>query len=143
MEDRFWSNVNKTESCWLWTGCRMNGYGRVRINSKQRVAHQVSWLLTNHIIPEGHIMRHKCRNKHCVNPEHLETGTPAENIADRIRDGTSNRGIRSARAKLTEEQVRQIRERAGENQRGLAEEYGVNSRTISDIIHRKHWAWLD
>ena len=88
-------------------------------------------------------MRHKCRNKHCVNPEHLETGTPAENIADRIRDGTSNRGIRSARAKLTEEQVRQIRERAGENQRGLAEEYGVNSRTISDIIHRKHWAWLD
>jgi DNA-binding transcriptional regulator YiaG len=143
MEERFWSKVDKTESCWLWTAYRNpEGYGRFGVNGKIKKAHHVSWLLTNHTIPEGNVIRHKCRNKHCVNPEHLETGTVAENNADMIRDGTSLRGIKNPTAKLTEEQVRQIRARAAENQQVLAEEYGVCSETISKIILRKRWAHL-
>ena len=143
MEERFWGYVDKTETCWLWTGSkRRHGYGQFNLNYSNRLAHQISWLLTNRTIPEGHVLRHKCRNKHCVNPEHLETGTQAENMADMIRDGTSNRGIKHPKAKLAEEQVRQIRVRAGENQRLLGEEFGVHQRTISSIILRKSWAWL-
>ena len=143
MEDRFWSKIDKTETCWLWTGCRNRyGYGQFDMNGKTRTAHQVSWLLSNRSIPEGHVLRHKCRNRHCVNPEHLETGTVAENNADKIRDGTTNRGIKHPMVKLTEEQVREIRARATESQTLLAEEYGVSNRAISQIITRKRWAWL-
>jgi DNA-binding transcriptional regulator YiaG len=144
MEKRFWGHVDKTEACWLWTASRSAyGHGQFGVNGKKRYAHQVSWLLTNHIIPEGHVIRHKCRNKHCVNPEHLETGTQAENMADKIRDGTSTKGIKHPKAKLTEEQVRQIRARVGEKQRVLAEEYGVSRETISLISSRKVWAHLE
>ena len=143
MDERFWSKVDKTESCWLWTASRNpDGYGQFQLNGRAVGAHKIAWLLTNHIIPDGHVIRHKCRNKHCVNPEHLETGTQAENMADKIRDGTSNRGIKHPKAKLTEEQVRQIRARAGESRTVLAEEYGVHIMTISHIILRKRWAHL-
>lgn len=142
MEERFWGHVDKTEACWLWTASRCDGYGQFGVNGKMRKAHHLSWLLTNHIIPEGNVLRHKCRNRHCVNPEHLETGTKAENAADMIRDGTSLRGTKNHKAKLTEEQVREIRVRAGESQKALAEEYGVSAFAISAIIHRKVWAWL-
>jgi len=144
MEDRFWSKVDKTETCWLWTGCKNNcGYGQIRVNGQMHKAHRVSWILSGNTIPEGHIIRHKCLNKNCVNPEHLETGTQAENMADKIRDGTTNRGIKCPKVKLTEEQVRQIRVRVDETQALLAEEYGVNQTTICHIINRKSWGWLD
>jgi len=144
MEERFWDKVDKTETCWLWTGGKVkDGYGMFKINGQMQLSHRVSWILSGNTIPEGHVIRHKCRSKNCVNPEHLETGTLAENQADRVRDGTSNRGIRQHLAKLTEEQVRQIRVRADENQRLLGEEYGVSKATIWDIIRRKSWAWLE
>lgn len=135
MEERFWSKVNKTSECWLWTGELREGYGRFNIDGKYLSAHRVSWLLDDKTIPDGLLLRHKCRNRNCVNPEHLETGTQKENCEDRIRDGTFYR-------KLTGEQVLQIRARSTENQRLLGEEFGVNQTTISDIITRKTWRHL-
>jgi hypothetical protein len=143
MEDRFWSKVDKTETCWLWTGWKSHGYGMFIVNGRRQLCHRVSWILSGKTIPEGHVIRHKCLNKNCVNPGHLETGTVAENNADMIRDGTSTRGIKHPSAKLTEEQVRQIRVRADKTQTLLAEEYGVSYQTIWNIIHRKKWAWLE
>ena len=144
MEERFWGKVDKTDSCWLWTGCKNSGgYGMFSANGHTQVSHRLSWILSGKTIPEGHVIRHKCLNKNCVNPEHLETGTLAENQADRVRDGTSNRGVKNPKVKLTEEHVRQIRARAGETQRLLAEEYGVSDMAIWSIIHRKSWGWLE
>lgn len=142
--DRFFSKVNKTDSCWLWTApCDRNGYGRFNITSKQKImAHRGSWLLAGNTIPEGLILRHKCRNRNCVNPEHLETGTHQENCADMIRDGTIMRGKKHHSVKLTEEQVLQIRARSTETQKILAEEFGVSRETISKIILNKIWTWL-
>ena len=137
---RFWDKVDKTDSCWLWTGS-MNtyGYGQVKLNCKNYQAHRVSWFLIGSTIPEGHVIRHKCRDRKCVNPEHLETGTQAENMADMIRDGTSNIGEKNPCVKLTEAQVLEIRKRSTENQYRLAEEYGVARANISYIIHRRTW----
>ena len=139
---RFWAKVNKTDSCWLWTSsCFDFGYGQFSLNDKKYKAHRVSWLLAGNTIPEGHIIRHKCRSKNCVNPEHLETGTHAENNADMIRDGTSNRGIKHPMCKLTEAQVREIRnsDKTGVE---LAEIYNVTIQTIYNIKNRKSWSWL-
>jgi DNA-binding transcriptional regulator YiaG len=60
-------------------------------------------------------------------------------MADRIRDGTTNKGERSNTAKLTSAQVLDIRTRVGETQSKLAEEFGVSKRTISDTIRRRTW----
>ena len=137
---RFWEKVDKTDSCWLWTGyMKTDGYGQIGINCKKYKTHRISWLLAGNTIPTGHVIRHKCRSKNCLNPEHLETGTVAENNADMIRDGTSRPGERHHSAKLTEAQVLEIRKRSTENQRRLAEEYGVSKMTIYYIINKKKW----
>lgn len=74
---RFWSKVNKTDSCWLWTGTqlrRANGYvcGGFSVRKLPWLrAHNVSYELTNGPIPNGSYFRFKCENTLCVNPEHL------------------------------------------------------------------------
>ena len=143
VEQKFWSKVNKTSECWLWTAYKdKDGYGKFWYEGRTRKAHRISWLLSGREIPEGNVLRHKCRNRHCVNPEHLETGTLAENQADRIRDGTSSRGIKNGSVKLTEEHVKHIRARATESGVELAKEFGVSPPSISRIILRKSWKWL-
>lgn len=143
--ERFFSKVNKTDTCWLWIGTIVRGYGQFYLDNKGKKAHRVSWLLAGHTIPEGHLIRHKCRNRHCVNPEHLETGTSKDNVADMLRDGTrpDRTGEKSLGAKLTEDQVRAIRARSSENQRELGEEFGVGRDQIYKIIARRQWSYLE
>jgi len=136
---RFESKIDKTDDCWLWMSSKdLDGYGKITINNKQFFAHRVFYVLYNGPIPDGMVVRHKCRNK-CVNPEHLEIGTQAENMKDKVRDGTSNRGERNATAKLTADKVLEIRRRSNELQSDLAKEFGVADQTISEIINRHTW----
>lgn len=143
--EKFWERVDKTSDasgCWLWTGCKSRGYGHVTWNSEILSAHRTSYLLTGHTIPEGLHLAHSehCVNKkHCCNPAHLTPKTRKENMADKIRDGTDNRGERHGKAKLTEAHVLQIRARADENQKKLGEEFGVLNHVISNIINKKSW----
>ena len=138
--ERFFKMVDKTGSCWLWKGSLDGGYGKFYTGNISFRSHRFSWLLAGNTIPEGHVIRHKCRNRHCVNPEHLETGTHQENALDRVRDGTVANGCKQGKSKLTEEQVRAIRDNP-DNKSGyrMAKEYSVSDRTISDIILRKTW----
>lgn len=78
---RFWSKVVKTEDCWEWTGAKTGaGYGHVLLNYKNVYAHRLSYELLVGPIPEGLVIDHVCRNRGCINPEHLEPVTPRENV---------------------------------------------------------------
>lgn len=79
-EARFWAKVDKTSACWLWTGAKTNaGYGHLRIEGVDLLAHRHSYTLMVGEIPHGLTLDHLCRTPLCVNPEHLEPVTLAEN----------------------------------------------------------------
>ena len=81
LDERFWSKVEKTDTCWLWKyGKTIDGYGRFKINGKTMRAHRISYEYMFGIIPDGLQIDHKCRNRGCVKPEHLEAVTCKENI---------------------------------------------------------------
>lgn len=141
---RFMTKVDRTGDCWLWAGRKQHqGYAVFVIKSNPNLAHRISYLHHHGEIPVGLVVRHKCLNKHCVNPDHLETGTLAENQADRVRDGTDARGEKHPASVLTQDQVIQIRVLAeiGADRRHktLADMFGVDRRTITQIINRTRW----
>ena len=142
---RFWSKVNKTESCWLWTaGCKSDGYGSMSPVSYTTISsHRASWIMHHGAIPAGMSVLHKCDNPACVNPEHLFLGTQADNMKDCAVKGRCNKpsGEDHYGSKLTSAKVLAIRKALarGETQQSLAEYYGVVQRTISDIKRGKKW----
>jgi HNH endonuclease len=74
--------------CLEWTGYRQEGgYGRMRINHKNKAVHRVSYEEFVGPIPGGMYVCHKCDNPPCLEPEHLWLGTPLENFEDMIRKG--------------------------------------------------------
>ena len=76
-----WHQVQKTDSCWLWTGAtNSGGYGNFRVGAKQKKVHRVFFEALKDVIPPGLVIDHLCRVRNCVNPAHLEAVTTAENI---------------------------------------------------------------
>ena len=141
---RFETKLDKTneDGCWIWTAAKNQyGYGVFRMNRKNYLAHRIAYLHWKGLIDEGLEARHICRNK-CSNPDHIALGTHAENMKDKVRDGTVNRGIEHNLAKLTEAQVLEIRQRDTENQYRLAEEFGVDQGLINKILRRKVWTHI-
>lgn len=85
--DQFWSRVDKSEDCWIWSaGKDGNGYGVAIVGSRSDgtyrhvKAHRLSYELTVGQIPDGLQVDHLCRVRACVNPAHLEPVTQRENI---------------------------------------------------------------
>lgn len=84
--------------CWLWHGARQTaGYGRFVIKYVGHMAHRVSYELYKGPIPEGLHLDHLCRVPECVNPEHLEPVTQAEN--NRRGNGYAGRNLRKTSCK--------------------------------------------
>ena len=148
-EERFYFQVKKTDTCWLWAAAiDADGYGRFagavggKIYTK---AHRFSWALhTGEIIPKGALICHKCDNPRCVNPDHLFVGTPADNMRDKIAKGRHNipKGADSTSAKLTEEQVLRIVKDPRPHAQ-IAADYAVRPSTIGSIKQRVSWHHLD
>ena len=87
VEERFWSKVEKTDTCWLWRGTHIKGYGMFRIDNRRQRATRVSLRLAGIVVPKGLIVCHHCDTPACVRPDHLYIGTQMQNIADRERRG--------------------------------------------------------
>jgi hypothetical protein len=153
VEDRFFRHVEKTTSCWLWTGyIDSGGYGTIQIGHAPWLVHRVSYELHHGPIPPAAVVRHSCDVRHCVNPDHLLVGTPKENTADMIERGRAAVGEKNAayrhperrprgenhgNAKLSDAAIAEVRSlytgNRGEITR-LAERFGVSISNISQIV---------
>ena len=135
---RFWSHVEKTDTCWLWCGATNYGYGVMHIKRAHRLrAHRVSWELSHGPIPLGLYICHRCDVKLCVRPDHLFLGTQVENMADMVLKGrgasgekhgdimrkVARRGEAHPSSRLSEAQVREIMSRRKEGPRPLGRVY--------------------
>jgi len=146
------SKCEKQENgCWLFTGYKdPRGYGQICINGKRTTAHHMMWMVWNKKeVPEGHVVRHICiKSRGCINPDHLITGTPLDNVRDEIEQGTFNtgRGEERTTAKLTEEKVRKMRKLRPVNDPlpqytygELGNMFGVSAALAHHIVNRKQW----
>ncbi len=100
-EARFWSKVDKSGDCWIWTGSinRYGGYGQFWDGKRSHNAHRYAYILVHNIIPPGLVVMHACDNPAYVNPAHLSLGTYKDNTMDMMRKGrhtTVPRGKREA-----------------------------------------------
>lgn len=96
--EKLLEKVNKTESCWVWTGQTVGrGYGKVGFRGKTARAHRVIWELLYGPIPENLFVCHKCDNPPCVNPEHLFLGNSKDNVQDMVKKGRNAKGKSNGR----------------------------------------------
>jgi hypothetical protein len=135
--------------CWECTSHSANnggiGYPQIARNGKH---YRLSrYMYEKHIgeIPENMMVRHKCDNRLCINPDHLELGTHKDNMRDMIERGRSvacgKHGSAPVRAKLNEGMIIDIRNRLAkkEKQKDIAKIYGVNPSCISKIAIGRRW----
>lgn len=104
-EERFWSKVTKTETCWLWTAdhVKPSGHGIFTVNKRRFMATRWLWEQLNGPIAVGLELDHLCRNPPCVRPDHLEPVTKSENARRAAQDihvspMTGHRGCEACKA---------------------------------------------
>ena len=151
---RFWSKVDRCghDDCWPWLGTKKmpnnigEQYGTFGVsengNRTEYRAHRLAYMLAVGEVPDGILVMHTCDTPLCVNPNHLELGTNADNMADRDAKGRVAKGEGSGKSKLRAHQVRRIR-RSRRSNSELASEYGVHSTTILNIRRGRLWGHLD
>lgn len=166
-EDAFWVKVDRTSECWLWTGAPFRtgmGYGQASMGRRPVAAHRIAWLLTYGDIPEDVNILHQCDRPLCCRPDHLFSGDQSDNMKDmadkgrgrlqrpfnratgdqhgsRLHPESRPRGESHPRARLTEQQVREMRQlhREGVRPVDLVARYGVPKDVVSKVIHEITW----
>lgn len=148
--ERFWLQVMKTNTCWIWVGnLGIGGYGRIVVNGIKVKSHRYSWELHNGPILNSLFVCHKCDNPSCVRPDHLFLGTNNDNRQDSVKKNRHAIGVLVGEscsfAKLSAGQVSEIKRRYERRSRGpngsaaLSEEFGVLPNAIRSIILGDTW----
>lgn len=110
-------------------------YGQVSVGNRRRRAHRAAYEVAFGQIPPGAVVCHRCDNSLCCNPAHLFVGSVADNNRDKMAKGRHRAlyALANPAAKLSDEQAAEIRKRAlaGEKQRVIAAEYGIDRALVS------------
>lgn len=131
------------DACIEWPFCKNDrGYGLAVIGGVQRAASRWMCVIAHgDPTPPRDQAAHSCGNPGCVNPKHLRWATHLENMKDRWIHGTTPRGERSGRTRLTEDDVRAIRA-APPLLKPLMEKYGLSKHGVSKIRGGRRWAHI-
>ena len=138
--ENWFRNRDPWAECDYFAGLHMtNGYGWVSGD----YAHRVIFETSQRKLQTGEIVRHKCDNRLCINPDHLEAGSLADNARDMVERGRSAKGENHSQVKLTEVQVRKIRKlyKIIPNVK-IAKMFGVHRTCIDKINRREHWSHI-
>lgn len=117
-----------------------DGYPHAKHGGKLWRLNRLIFTFVNGKIPEGKVVGHRCNNKGCINPHHLYLTTAAENSTQAKLDGLYKTGPASGRAKLSEEDVKELRRLYYEetvSQDKLAKKYKLSQSTVSAIVRKK------
>lgn len=163
-EERFWAKVDKNGPtirpelgpCWVWTGAIVSstGYGAFSLNGRPIPAHRAAFFFSGESLTNQAL--HHCDNRPCVRRTHLYDGTQGDNVRDMVERGRQSFGARSnvckgdthyltidparsARAKFSPDQVRQIRATyaaGGVRYADIAAGLGVHEDTVAGIVRR-------
>lgn len=133
-----------TNGCIEWTAGRdKDGYGKIQVSRRARRTHQIAWEVANGTTPPaGTVVRHRCDNPPCINPDHLVLGDAQLNAEDRVQRGRFNReSPRYNRVRLSMDAAREIRRKhaRGMTQAALAAFYGVGRDQISRVVNNRNW----
>lgn len=135
------------DECLIWPFQRSrSGYAFFTAKGKTSPVHQLVCAHVNGARPSPkHEVAHSCGNgvNGCVAATHLRWATKSENEADKLQHGSRLRGEQLKHSKLTADDVRTIRQLAGELPYShIAKRFGVDPSSVRDIVTRRNWAWL-
>lgn len=129
--------------CWNFTGSiNQQGYGRIKLKKQEYLAHRLMAHLTiRPLSSESQVVAHKCDNPTCINPEHLFITTATGNMADRDAKGRMSRGDTHPNAKLTTNNILDIRAlyESGISQAEISKKFNICQPSVYNIVHRKTW----
>lgn len=123
--------LDSKTGCWIWQGAIGNrGYGQLKVKGRSWRAHRYFYETSRGKIKNGMVLDHVCRNIVCVNPDHLEMVTVAENT----RRGRS--------AKLNYSKVANIKKlyTSGLSQTKISKLFNINQGQVSRIVLGKAWS---
>lgn len=131
------------DGCFECTSHTLNsgGYAEYWFNRNKYVMTRYIYTECFGEIPDDLMIRHKCDNPKCINPEHLELGTPQDNVNDMVERGRNAKGERNGSAKLSNSDVRQIKDLLSKKYTcaEISRMYGVARTSISSIKLNKTW----
>lgn len=130
-----------SNGCLEWTGgLSSSGYAVMQVDYRSRRVTHLVWEAANGAVPGGMYMCHSCDNPKCIELTHLFAGTPVENMRDASKKGRVATGSRLPQAKLTEDQIPEIRRlMKTEPSSVVSALFGVSPRNCRSVANLESW----
>lgn len=129
--------------CWICTSHApgLDGYCATSFKGKLIKMHRYMYEKYKGKIPEGLLLRHKCDVRNCINPDHLIPGTDKDNNRDMWERGRAvvQKGEEKPNARLTEAQVREIREAVVDLTKYYTNKFNLSYKTVFDVVFKRTW----